>query len=558
MSFSIEFLSTRSGKALLLRQETKHYLFGYYEGFQRHSIERNIKLPKITNVYLFEDHQIIPLLGFCLTVADMGREALWVYGTENVKKIFQNACSFARRSKLKMTFSNNNPEVVPLEMAAGMNYVVRLPRIKGRLDISKLDRHFPAKLRKDLKERRKVLYNGVEYDGNDYMEEDTEIGDVCVLHTTGNLGECLAQLKKFDIKLFICMNRECLALKEHYPDSRFVLFEENNEIEYKSFYELQKRLNKIDANFLLPKKNITKIDTPSTEDIENANKSEICGLTDTHNIKFTKKQLIMFHEDEKCAEQIIFLGTGSAIPSKYRNVSSIIYEEENCAYLLDCGEDTLSQIDRVYGDLRVLEKLRLIFISHSHADHHLGLYFILKNVRHRVVVLCPQKVKDFLSLFDLDVTFFVTDKNRRAEITYLSFNLNEKVIKVSLCPVDHIGDSYGIKLQAAHAISYSGDCRPSFMFAEMSKKSDVMIHEATFTNDYRDNALKTKHSTINDAADIFNKSGAHILILTHFSQRFPKNVPSDLQVFYAFDFFRYNFKNKYNERVREYLRSIDE
>ncbi|ELQ74588.1 putative metal-dependent hydrolase (beta-lactamase superfamily) [Trachipleistophora hominis] len=471
MSFSLEFLSTRSGKALLLKQETKHYLFGYYEGFQRHSIERNIRLPKITNVYLFEDHQVIPLLGFCLTVADMGREALWVYGTEKVKKIFQNACSFARRSKLKMTFSNNNTEVIPIETSNGMNYVIQLPKIKGRLDIDKLDRDFPVKLRKDLKDRKKVLFNGIEYDGNNYMEEDTEIGDICILYTITNEEECLAQLKQFNIKLFVCMNRDCLVLKKHYENGHFVLFEENNEIEYKSFFELQKKLNKIDANFLLPKKSVTKIDAVSAENASNGDRKMIYGLTDSHNINFTKKQPFVFHEDEKWIEQIIFLGTGSAIPSKYRNVSSIIYEEDNCAYLLDCGEDTLSQIDRVYGDLRILEKLKLIFISHSHADHHLGLYFVLKKIQHKVVVLCPQKVKNFLNLFDLDATFFVTDKNKKAEITYLSFNLNDKAIKVSICPVDHIGDSYGIKLQAAHSIAYSGDCRPSFMFAEMAKKS---------------------------------------------------------------------------------------
>jgi ribonuclease BN (tRNA processing enzyme) len=46
------------------------------------------------------------------------------------------------------------------------------------------------------------------------------------------------------------------------------------------------------------------------------------------------------------------------------------------AYLMDCGEDTIGQIHRIFGydgaDKIVFAKLKLIFISHLHADHHLG------------------------------------------------------------------------------------------------------------------------------------------------------------------------------------------
>jgi len=42
--------------------------------------------------------------------------------------------------------------------------------------------------------------------------------------------------------------------------------------------------------------------------------------------------------------------------------------------LLDCGENTLGQLYRHFGSeniVSVLQKLRAIFISHLHADHHL-------------------------------------------------------------------------------------------------------------------------------------------------------------------------------------------
>lgn len=44
--------------------------------------------------------------------------------------------------------------------------------------------------------------------------------------------------------------------------------------------------------------------------------------------------------------------------------------------LLDVGEGTLGQIIRFYGDEaeNVIKSLKAIFISHLHADHHIGTF----------------------------------------------------------------------------------------------------------------------------------------------------------------------------------------
>ena len=80
--------------------------------------------------------------------------------------------------------------------------------------------------------------------------------------------------------------------------------------------------------------------------------------------------------------EIICLGTGSAIPSKYRNVSSTLLRVPGSgSYLLDCGENTLGQLRRIYRPKQLselLRDLRLIWISHLHADHHLGLSSVIK------------------------------------------------------------------------------------------------------------------------------------------------------------------------------------
>ena len=80
--------------------------------------------------------------------------------------------------------------------------------------------------------------------------------------------------------------------------------------------------------------------------------------------------------------EIICLGTGSAIPSQHRNVSATLLRVPGCgSYLMDCGENTLGQLKRMYTApqlAELLQDLKLIWISHLHADHHLGLTSVIK------------------------------------------------------------------------------------------------------------------------------------------------------------------------------------
>lgn len=80
--------------------------------------------------------------------------------------------------------------------------------------------------------------------------------------------------------------------------------------------------------------------------------------------------------------EIIALGTGSSAPSKYRNVSATLLHAPGYGYyLLDCGEGTLGQLKRVFGPEKlreVLQNLRMIWISHLHADHHLGTVSVIR------------------------------------------------------------------------------------------------------------------------------------------------------------------------------------
>ena len=80
--------------------------------------------------------------------------------------------------------------------------------------------------------------------------------------------------------------------------------------------------------------------------------------------------------------EITFLGTGSASPSLERNVSATLLRVPGSgSYLLDCGENTLGQLRRMFSPeklRKIFKDLKLIWISHLHADHHLGTTSVIK------------------------------------------------------------------------------------------------------------------------------------------------------------------------------------
>lgn len=92
-------------------------------------------------------------------------------------------------------------------------------------------------------------------------------------------------------------------------------------------------------------------------------------------------------KDEDIESQLKFttLGTGSAQPSKYRNVSAtLVHLPKRQGYmLLDAGESTYGQLCRVFGKGvdSVLRDIRVVFLSHVHGDHHMGFTRLLAERR---------------------------------------------------------------------------------------------------------------------------------------------------------------------------------
>lgn len=101
-------------------------------------------------------------------------------------------------------------------------------------------------------------------------------------------------------------------------------------------------------------------------------------------------------------------------------------------------------------------------------------------------------------------------------------------------PVVHCPQSYGVVLEAEKRISsvgkvipgwkivYSGDTRPCPELIKASRDATVLIHEATFEEGMVEEAIAKNHSTTNEAIETGEAANVYRIILTHFSQRYPK------------------------------------
>ncbi|CZT08186.1 related to purine nucleotide binding protein [Rhynchosporium agropyri] len=265
--------------------------------------------------------------------------------------------------------------------------------------------------------------------------------------------------------------------------------------------------------------------------------------------------------------EIITLGTGSALPSKYRNVSATLLRVPGYGnYLFDCGENTLGQLYRVFGDeiAEILRDLKVIWISHLHADHHLGTVRVIKawaketagneqTKNNSLIVASHDGMTKFLKEYSEVEDFgyervepVLMEKSRQ----YLHAFSEEQTKIVGLttikaCGVDHCHGALAVAFNFTNGfkVAYSGDCRPSERFVEIGKDATLLIHEATFDDELRSDAIAKKHSTTSEALGVGERMNARRILLTHFSQRYQK-IPvmktegKDQVAIVAFDYMR--------------------
>ncbi|XP_064071997.1 ribonuclease Z, mitochondrial isoform X2 [Vanessa tameamea] len=246
--------------------------------------------------------------------------------------------------------------------------------------------------------------------------------------------------------------------------------------------------------------------------------------------------------------KVVFLGTGSCIPSKTRNTSAIVLQiDERSAMLMDCGEGTFGQLVRFFGPKKVnafLRTLKAIYISHLHADHHIGLIDVLQARRQAldevdeeapttsVYLLAPGQIVSWLSIYDKEF------ERIQDEFTLIpNQDLWEAggalpaaaraalgVRRVRTCHVAHCPNAFGLAVDVdeRYKLTYSGDTIPCAELVSIGKNSTLLIHEATMEDELAGEARIKMHSTTSQAINIGKEMNAKYTILTHFSQRYAR------------------------------------
>ena len=270
--------------------------------------------------------------------------------------------------------------------------------------------------------------------------------------------------------------------------------------------------------------------------------------------------------------ELLFLGTSSGAPTRTRNVSGLALIESigSAWYLIDCGEGTQHQILRTSLSLN---DLSVIFITHLHGDHCFGLPGLLASAglsgrTAPLKIVAPAGASKWLKC-TLDVTEtylpyeleFVETKPSTATET-AQFNVSaialshriqcfgytfvesncklvlniEKVKKAGIPQGPLWGD-----LQAGKDVEYQGlvhkaaeytsSIRPKRiiicgdndqpeLLQPMQEEIDLLVHEATYTEDMAARARDAGHSYAKQVAVVAERMGIPNLILNHVSARY--------------------------------------
>ena len=277
--------------------------------------------------------------------------------------------------------------------------------------------------------------------------------------------------------------------------------------------------------------------------------------------------------------KVQILGCGSALPTTIHNPSSQLVDVNSKLFMIDCGEGTQLQMRKL--GVR-MGKLHSIFISHLHGDHVFGLPGLISSLgllgrTAELTIYAHQEIEQFLNPI---LNFFCKNLSYNVRLVLLKrkgYNLiyENRSISIYSFPLKHriatsgflfkekekqrhirreMIDFYDIPIREINDIKSGADfttpegivihnerlttpADPQRTYAYCSdtaydesiiphiKGVDVLYHEATFAESELARAIKTKHSTARQAAEIAKKAEVKKLIIGHFSSRYTNLDP---------------------------------
>ena len=259
------------------------------------------------------------------------------------------------------------------------------------------------------------------------------------------------------------------------------------------------------------------------------------------------------------------------MPTAQRAPAALLLRRGGDKLLFDCAEGTQRQLLRSAVGLLELEE---VFVTHFHADHVLGLPGMLKTFALRgrelpLSVYGPRGLRELLTslrrvvgrlpydvrLLELQPgDVLERDGYRLATfgvahgVSALGWSLIEATRpgRFDVAEAESLGIPNGpergalqrgepVTLADGRAIApeqvlgaprpgrkivITGDTAPSDEIVEAAWGADVLVTEATFSEEERERAEETKHQTATQAARLADRANVGMLALTHLSSRY--------------------------------------
>lgn len=274
---------------------------------------------------------------------------------------------------------------------------------------------------------------------------------------------------------------------------------------------------------------------------------------------------------------IILLGTGGGMPIPERNLSAAILNYKGHKILIDCGEGTQVSMKIAKTGFKNID---IICITHWHGDHIVGLPGLLATIgnsgkKEPLTIIGPIGIREVIKGLTLIVPYIPYELNIiEATKENLCFSVNKEnlllssngEIVINTLEVSHsspcISYRFDVKrkpkfnlekaienkipkaiwnaLQKGENVEFEGKLyKPNMVLGEeregikfsfvtdtlpipelipFVKKSDLLICEGNYGKDSdMDKAIKNKHMTFSQAAQIAKDGEVKELVLTHFS-----------------------------------------
>ncbi|SDD15531.1 ribonuclease Z [Niabella drilacis] len=269
---------------------------------------------------------------------------------------------------------------------------------------------------------------------------------------------------------------------------------------------------------------------------------------------------------------VTILGNNSAVPAFDRHPTSQVLTMPNRKFLIDCGEGTQIQLIR-YKIRR--SRISHIFISHLHGDHYFGLVgllnsFALLGRQQALHVVAPPALQDVLELQfrladtrmpyplhfhaiqapgylmtvdEVEISCFKTD--HRIECFGFVFKEKKKPRRINPEAVKNYQVHYSwfenlqegrdyeapdgriirndiLTLEAPKGKTYAfcADTKYDESFIPAIQGADMIYHETTYLENFKDQAVKRFHATTTQAATLAKKANVKKLLVGHFSSRY--------------------------------------